>query len=217
MSNIVPCEDSPSAVAINDTTESPADEVDEYARLAHSLVDLAVTRALNQLAEAGWCDESLEEFVSNPDEKRRAPERVPVDPKDDVGHVFNISWPTIAEFTPELGMEKILEFIQTWQYEESWLYCIDLIQTDDLPYDVRFRYRVRWSIPTRRQPIPRATASVYFTIEVSKIKPPNQIVNVYYVFETNRLVHRPGHSRFDEKWLKDIIESKISIISKINF
>ena len=28
-----------------------------------------------------------------------------------------------------------------------------------------------WSIPTRRKPIPRSTASVYFTFEVSKIKP----------------------------------------------
>ena len=28
-----------------------------------------------------------------------------------------------------------------------------------------------WSIPTRRKPIPRATASVYFTIKISKFKP----------------------------------------------
>ena len=49
--------------------------------------------------------------------------------------------------------------------EISWLYCIDLIGTDDKEYDCRYRYRVRWSIPTRRTPIPRATASVYFTID----------------------------------------------------
>ena len=74
-----------------------------------------------------------------------------------------------------------------------------------------------WSIPTRRKPIPRSTASVYFTFEVSKIKPEVSVlksckschyffiellygflsvnsqdfpVNVYYVFETHRLVHR---------------------------
>lgn len=28
-----------------------------------------------------------------------------------------------------------------------------------------------WSIPTRRKPIPKFTASVYFTYVVSKIKP----------------------------------------------
>jgi hypothetical protein len=30
--------------------------------------------------------------------------------------------------------------------------------------------QVRYSIPTRRQPIPRQTVSIYFTIDVSKIK-----------------------------------------------
>lgn len=46
-----------------------------------------------------------------------------------------------------------------------------MIGKDDLQYDTRFRYRVRWSVPTRRLPIPRFTASIYFTITISKIKP----------------------------------------------
>ena len=29
--------------------------------------------------------------------------------------------------------------------------------------------------------------------------------------------NRPGHSRFEEKWLKDIIECKTTIISRIDF
>jgi A-kinase anchor protein 14 len=192
-------------------------DVDEYAQLAHSLVDSAINRALNQLAQAGWCDEPLHEYVSDPNEKRRTPQQQVIPYGEDHGHVPNITWPMISEFSPELGIEKIQEFIQTWQHDDSWLYCIDLIGTDDLDYDVRYRYRVRWSIPTRRQPIPRATASIYFTIDVSKIKPKDTIVKVYYVFEGNRLVHRPGHSRFEEKWLKDIIESKILVISQITF
>ena len=65
---------------------------------------------------------------------------------------------------------------QTWDYEDSWLFCVDYLGQDEHQYDTRYRFRVRWSIPTRRKPIPRATASVYFTSEVSKIKPKVRIV-----------------------------------------
>lgn len=61
--------------------------------------------------------------------------------------------------------------LQTWEYENSWLHCVDFLGEDIHPYDKRYRFRVRWSIPTRRKPVPRATASVYFTFVVSTIKP----------------------------------------------
>jgi len=84
---------------------------DEYARVAHDLVDIAVTRALDLLAESDWCDVSLDEYVVPADVKRRTPvEKVssdkPAEPQP------NVSWPTIEEFTPELGTERILEFIK---------------------------------------------------------------------------------------------------------
>ena len=60
---------------------------------------------------------------------------------------------------------------QTWEYQDSWKYCVDYLGKDDNEFDHRHRFRVCWSIPTRRKPIPRATACVYFTFEVSKIKP----------------------------------------------
>ena len=60
---------------------------------------------------------------------------------------------------------------QTWSYDKSWHYCIDYLGADEHEFDVRHRYRVEWSIPTRRKPIPRATARVYFTFQVSKVKP----------------------------------------------
>ena len=62
-------------------------------------------------------------------------------------------------------------FLQTWEYDVSWLYCIDFLGAEEFDFDTRYRFRVRWSIPTRRKPIPRATASVYFSFVVSKIKP----------------------------------------------
>ena len=61
--------------------------------------------------------------------------------------------------------------LQTWERDSSWLYCIDFLREEEHPYSWRYRYAVKWSIPTRRKPIPRATASVYITIEVSKFKP----------------------------------------------
>lgn len=129
----------------------------------------------------------------------------------------NIDWLTIANFTVEKGKEKISEFVKTWNYEKSWLYCIDFLKEDDDKYSKKYRYQVRWSVPTRRKPIPRATACVYFTIDVSKIKPGEYPIDVYYVFEANRLVHKPGESRFRERWLKDIIESKVMMMEAVTF
>ena len=73
--------------------------------------------------------------------------------------------------------ERIVYF-QTWDFQDSWSQCIDYLGSEDHEFDVRYRFRLRWSIPTRRKPVPRATASVYFTFEVSKIKPK---VNPIYI------------------------------------
>ncbi|CAD5114424.1 DgyrCDS3557 [Dimorphilus gyrociliatus] len=132
-------------------------------------------------------------------------------------NVKNIEWLSIANFSVDDAVKKINEFIQTWEFDQSWLYCIDFIKEEDLKYDWRYKFRVRWSIPTRRQPIPRASASVYFVFTKSKIKPEGYPVDVFYVFETQRLVHRPGKSKFREKWLKDIIESKVLMLEAVEF
>ena len=66
---------------------------------------------------------------------------------------------------------NVRTLLQTWERDGSWLYCIDFLREEEHPYSWRYRYAVKWSIPTRRRPIPRATASVYITIEVSKFKP----------------------------------------------
>lgn len=115
---------------------------------------------------------------------------------ESVQHDFafkNIKWPTIGEFNEALGAEKIDEFIknvivttlniqlfeyyfntrsfQTWEFDSCWLYCVDLIDKIEQEFNFLYTYRVMWSIPTRRKPIPRSTANVYFTYTVSKIKP----------------------------------------------
>lgn len=129
----------------------------------------------------------------------------------------NIKWPTIEEFNQDLGLQSIEEFIKGWQLDETWLHCTDHIGVEEASSETLYRYRVRWSIPTRRAPIPRVTASVYFTIRVSKVKPKNHEVGVYYQLETYRTKHKPSSTRFSEKWLHDLISSKERLMLYVKF
>ncbi|KAM4663394.1 LOW QUALITY PROTEIN: A-kinase anchor protein 14-like [Discoglossus pictus] len=111
----------------------------------------------------------------------------------------------------------MLKTTVVWEFHKSWLNFTDFLREEEWKYNKLYHYRMRWSIPTCRKPIPRATACVYFTIKISKIKPKKLPVEVYFIFESNRLVHRPGQTRFREKWLKDIIESKLIMMDSVGF
>ena len=55
--------------------------------------------------------------------------------------------------------------VQGWAVSESWKHCIDYLGTNlggEGREDGLHCYRVQWSEPTRRKPVPVATASVYF-------------------------------------------------------
>ncbi|XP_064015581.1 A-kinase anchor protein 14 isoform X2 [Pogoniulus pusillus] len=127
----------------------------------------------------------------------------------------NIQWTTGNDFTVERGVQQIEEIISTWEIHESWLHWSEFLQEEDLKDTKRYHYRVCWSMPTRRKPIPRATANVYFVIEISKIKPATLPVEVFFTLECSKLIRRPDQCQFKEKWLKDIIENKI-ILMKTN-
>uniref|UniRef100_A0A0B6Z8J2 A-kinase anchor protein 14 n=1 Tax=Arion vulgaris TaxID=1028688 RepID=A0A0B6Z8J2_9EUPU len=176
--------------------------------MVNGFIDMAFRRLETSMSDREKSFESIRQLSTSREITLR---------KEDMYEIENIQWLSIEEFTIERGQEKIHEFIKTWKYENSWLYCVDFLTVEDCEFDRRYFYRVRWSIPTRRRPIPRATASVYFTYVVSKIRPRTSPVEVFYVFETNRLIHQPGKSRFREMWLKDIIESKVKVISRVTF
>ncbi|KAL4648301.1 A-kinase anchor protein 14 [Arapaima gigas] len=131
--------------------------------------------------------------------------------------IRNIEWMSCGGFTVALGMAQIKEYISTWEVGPSWLYSLKFLEEKDLEFRKQYHYRVQWSTPTPGVPVPRATACVYFVIELSTIKPPSTPVEVYYLVESNQLQHRPGKSRFREKWLKDVIESKILLQDTVNF
>ncbi|XP_068733837.1 A-kinase anchor protein 14-like [Montipora capricornis] len=181
-----------------------------YEDEAREIVDEAIENARRRLSNAGGSEATDGEAPDGRDYEST------IDP--DTGYeIPNIKWMSAENFTVAGGLEKIEEFIKTWERDSGWLYCIDFLREEEHPYSWRYRFAIKWSIPTRRKPIPRATASVYITIEVSKFKPKTFPVEVYYIFETHRLVHRPGKTRFREKWLKDVIESKIRMMDMVKF
>lgn len=121
--------------------------------------------------------------------------------------IRNINWVTSEDFTPEVGMRQISEYIQTWELPSRWLYSLDFLISDEGEDDTFYHYRARFSTPTRTKPI-LGTARVSFLICTSNVEPRTSPVEVLFAVESNRLVHSPGRTRFREKWLEDIIESK---------
>jgi len=174
-------------------------DVDVYARESRIIIDATIEKVQSNIYE-------LNKNLYGEDQQDLI--------KDDAP---NIRWLTIEEFTITNGIKKIEEFIKTWERGSNWLHYTEFLSEDICTNSKRYRYKVQWSIPTRRNPIPRATASVYFTIELSTVKPRTFPVNVYYVFEATQLVHRPGKSRFREQWLKDIVDSKILLMENVEF
>lgn len=86
-----------------------------------------------------------------------------------------------------------------------------------MDFKTQYQYETKWTIPTQTAPIPRATASVYFIIEISKIRPNALPVDVQFLVETNRSKLIPGQTRFSEKWLMDVTESKTLLMDTVDF
>ncbi|XP_017670694.1 PREDICTED: A-kinase anchor protein 14 isoform X2 [Lepidothrix coronata] len=130
--------------------------------------------------------------------------------------IKTIQWTTGNNFTVERGRQQIEELISTWDIHESWLHHSEFLEEEELKDSKRYHYRACWGIPTRRKPIPRATASVYFVIVISKLKPDTSPVEVFFRLESSRLIRRPEECQFREKWLQDIIQNKIILIERLS-
>lgn len=132
--------------------------------------------------------------------------------------IKNIDWISCKDFTIEIGAQQIRQYMDTWEIQQpGWLYSLKFLQETELEFKKQYQYGAKWSIPTRSTPIPTATASVYFIIEISKIKPDTLPVDVHFLVETNRFKHIPGQTRFREKWLMDVIESNRLLIDTVGF
>ncbi|CAK7312669.1 A-kinase anchor protein 14 [Vulpes lagopus] len=104
--------------------------------------------------------------------------------------IKNINWITHGEFTAERGRKQIEEFVLTWEYEDCWVHCTKFIEREDLVHSYHYIYCVHWSNPTANIPIAQVSASTYFTIKITKNKPPDMPIEVSYIFEGLSLVHR---------------------------
>ncbi|CAF2381456.1 unnamed protein product [Rotaria sp. Silwood2] len=197
----------------------PVAHYDLFAHEAHRLIDQLVNQSLAHVNDTKKTfDETNEEYNIQRDRF------VILENEAKTKGQTSVRWPSIAEFTnAKIGVEKINEYIEKeWKtspggYDSSWLYAIDFVEQKSLEFNDLYIYRVCYSIPTRRQPIPRQTVSIYFTIDVSKVKPKNTTVQVSFVFETMRIVYHPGEFRFRQNWLQDIVLLKEKMIKNIDF
>ncbi|XP_030766707.1 uncharacterized protein LOC115890567 isoform X2 [Sitophilus oryzae] len=127
------------------------------------------------------------------------------------------SWPTVENFTIEQGAYKIDEYLASFQTEEDWLYVIYYQGAMSTKCSEIHKYQAIYSLPTWRYPIAQATASIYFRIEVCKIKPKYCPVDITFNYETFRLQHKPGVLDFKEKWLLYILDSKINTFKTVTY
>lgn len=75
------------------------------------------------------------------------------------------------DLTPHEGKNMVRDILKYWKVRKTWKYCINYLgQQSDACSDY-YKYEVKWSEPTFSYPVPQVTASVFFTIELSRIKP----------------------------------------------
>ncbi|XP_022903324.2 uncharacterized protein [Onthophagus taurus] len=132
-------------------------------------------------------------------------------------HLEFSGWPKIEQFSIRLGLQKLHEFMNFWMYEEDWLFDIEYNSGwSDLVQDY-YLYESVWSIPTKEYPVAQATASIFFTYEVSRIKPKCCAVEIYYTFEGQLTKFAPTKETNPEKCLFSIVDAKLKFFETLRF
>lgn len=127
----------------------------------------------------------------------------------------NIDWVASNDFTVKEGKRQIGEYIRTWEMQPGWLYSLDFLYSTEEEHHTFYHYQARFSTPTQEEPI-QGTASVYFAVDISKVKPQTLPVEVLFIIESSKLVHTPGTTTFREKWLEEVIKSKTLLRRAVN-
>ncbi|XP_011716837.2 A-kinase anchor protein 14 isoform X1 [Macaca nemestrina] len=129
----------------------------------------------------------------------------------------NIKWMTHGEFTVEKGRKQIDEYFSKCVSKKCWAHGVEFIERKDLIHSFLYIYYVHWSISTAGLPVAKISAGTYFTMKVSKTKPPDAPIGVFYVGDHQALVHRPGMVRFRENWQKNLTDAKHSFMESFSF
>jgi len=130
----------------------------------------------------------------------------------------NTLWPTNDEFTKDKAEKRIEDYItRCWSLDPNWLFHIEFLQMSCTTSKRKYIYEVKFSMPTSQFPVPFATASVFFVLEVAYYEGHTEAVKVHYIVEGTRYQHYPGAIPFQQKWLKGIIAEKTKLQRLIDF
>lgn len=118
------------------------------------------------------------------------------------------AWLSKKTYSESLAIQQIDDYIRPWARNPEWLYCIDFVAKRELSYSEEYTFRVRWSIPKPGQPIPKASASVYFTFKLLKNMPEDIPASVNIKYECNTQDSDSQRFAFQEGCLHRILEMK---------
>merc|ERR1712048_309813 len=123
-----------------------------------------------------------------------------------------MTWLSRQDFTAESAIKQIDAFISNWERKAEWLYCVDFVQKRDETYFTEYEFRVRWSIPKPDRPIPKASASIYFSYKVLKKMPADTPCKVSIKYETNTQTSDSSDFVFKENNLTRILNAKEKLL-----
>jgi len=138
--------------------------------------------------------------------------------KDNESSIFDeedeeYRWPTCREWTVDLGLTAIEDFIQTrWNLPDHYKFCVDFLGSVTGPpeqYVEDFYFRAKFSVPSRLEPIPLQRAAVHFLVSVMlhHDRPKEEKVYVAYYLESKR-TRLSAETPFKLEWLQMVMENK---------
>lgn len=130
--------------------------------------------------------------------------------------IRNIQWPSVSEFTIQVGEEKLREYIDfASDVREQWNYRIRFLEKRrDFVSDF-YIYESLFSIPTQVYPVAQATVSIIFTIEVSRIIPKFCKVVVTFELEDSDMKMIPGVHNITDSMLSRTVSKKIGVFKRM--
>lgn len=124
-----------------------------------------------------------------------------------------------------IAVQEILNFIHQWSLTRyQWKYFVKMCRhwTEEDGNLETFVYKATFSIPTKKFPMPQATASVYFMFDVvnrSKHYEDHIYVTYRYQFEGSTFFYEANCQRFhfQEHMLVSILNNKLDMFRKFDF
>ncbi|XP_046659167.1 A-kinase anchor protein 14-like [Homalodisca vitripennis] len=120
------------------------------------------------------------------------------------------------EFSIADGLELIVRCINKWSFNPNWYFKINytgILVTESYSHF----YTLKWSVPTPSYPIAQVTADIHFTIEITPMKPPPVLIEMWYRLETDRSQHNAFTKSFKESQLQTLIRRKLNAFQSFTF